>query len=89
MLDRVDVRVMERLFGDTFRGSIVDRVGLNSVRIDVAPTLSAPAGETGEVVEFDDSIEMARGVFSGFDVQHAVDGWPASLTFPTAKDRSC
>ncbi len=82
MLDRVDVRVMERLFGDTFRGSIVDRVGLNSVRIDVAPTLSAPAGETGEVVEFDDSIEMARGVFSGFDVQHAVDGWPASLTFP-------
>ncbi len=52
------------------------------MRIDVAPTLSAPAGETGEVVEFEDAIDMARGVFSGFDVQHAVDGWPASLTFP-------
>ena len=37
MLDRLEMRTVEALLGDGFRGHVVDRVGLTSVRVDQSP----------------------------------------------------
>ena len=80
MLDRADPIVLERLLGDEFSGQVLDRVGLTSVRVDRVPTLSDPAGMTGETVEYEEPIDLVRVVSSKMDVTHLVNGWPAVLT---------
>ena len=80
MLDRTDPALVERLLGDDFNGYLVDRVGLTSVRVDKAPFLLNPEGETGETIEYDEPVEMARVVVSGMKVWNSVDGWPAAMT---------
>lgn len=80
MLDRTDPIVLEHLLGDDFEGYLVDRVGLTSVRIDTAPSLTAPDGESGQTVEFEQPIELARMAAPGFQVWKTVNGWPAAMT---------
>jgi hypothetical protein len=80
MLDRTDPVLVEQLLGDDYVGHLVDRVGLTSVRIDEAPSLLVPDGKPGEVVEFDEPVEMARVAISGMTVLNSVDGWPAAMT---------
>ena len=80
MLDRTDPLILERLFGDDFQGHVVDRVGLTSVRVDKAPSLTVPEGEPGETTLYDEPVEMARMVISGMRIWNSVDGWPAAAT---------
>ncbi len=80
MLDRVDPILLERLLGDEFQGTVVDRVGLTSVRIDKAPTLVSPEGEAGETVEYEEPVALTQLVVSGMRVWNTVDGWPVALT---------
>lgn len=80
MLDRVDPIVLERLFGDDFKGHLVDRVGLTTVRIDESFSDSIQRSTVGDVVEYDDPVQMARVVIQDMNVMHSVNGWPASLT---------
>ena len=80
MLDRVDPVILERLLGDDFHGTVVDRVGLTTVRIDRAPLLMDPRVEIGETVEYEEPVQMARVVIRDMTVVNSVNGWPASLT---------
>jgi hypothetical protein len=80
MLDRTDPVILERLFGDTFQGSIVDRIGLTSVRVDKAPSVFAPESKPGETRFYEEPVEMARAVLPGMKVWNTVNGWPAALT---------
>ncbi|WP_010583979.1 hypothetical protein [Schlesneria paludicola] len=80
MLDRTDPVILERLFGDEFRGHLVDRVGLTSFGIDRVPTLAAPDGERGPVVEHDVPVELAQIVMTGMKVWNTVNGWPVAMT---------
>ena len=80
MLDRTGPAILERLFGDEFQGSVVDRVGLTSVRVDAPPSVQLPGGVVGEIVEFDEPVEMLRMFASGMTVRNTVNGWPAALT---------
>ncbi len=79
MLDRVDPVIMERLFGDDFRGYVVDRVGLTTVQIDRSPTPMESDIRVGEPMEYDEPVEMARLVAPDMNVSHLVNGWPAAL----------
>lgn len=87
MLDRVDSEFLERLLGDDFHGHVADRVSLTSVRIDEAPSFKSPEGEVGEIVTFDEPVDMARMVVTGMKVWNTVDGWPAALTMPSGEGR--
>ncbi|WP_010583993.1 type 1 glutamine amidotransferase family protein [Schlesneria paludicola] len=80
MLDRVSPVVLEMLLGDDFTGYVVDRVGLTSVRIDEAPSLSDPAGAIGETNTHDNPVELVRMVAPDANVTHQVNGWPAAIT---------
>lgn len=80
MLDRVDPTIVKRLLGDEFSGHVVDRIGLTSVRIDRAPTLSDQQPVEGETVEYDDPVDLVRLVIPSFEVTNLVDGWPAAMT---------
>lgn len=87
MLDRVNQEFLERLLGDDFEGHVADRVGLTAVRVDVAPSLRYPDGESGEVLNFDEPVDMARLVVTGMKVSNTVDGWPAALSMPYGEGR--
>lgn len=80
MLDRTDPVVLERLLGDEFRGHVVDRVGLTSFGIDKVPTLAAPEGERGPIVEHDDPVTLAQVAITGMKVWNTVNGWPVAMT---------
>ncbi|MEO2032199.1 MAG: hypothetical protein ABGZ35_08945, partial [Planctomycetaceae bacterium] len=80
MLDRTGPALLERLFGDEFQGSVVDRVGLTSVRVDNPPSVATPDGAAGETFEYDEPVEMSRMITSGMAVWNTVNGWPAALT---------
>jgi hypothetical protein len=80
MLDRCDPVILERLLGDDFRGHVVDRIGLTTVRVDKAPSLIMPDGEPGESVEYDEPVDLTRLVVSDVKVWNTVDGWPAAMT---------
>lgn len=80
MLDRVDPQVLEGLLGDDFKGHLVDRVGLTSVRVDLPPMAEGTAETIGDVVEYDDPVQLARVVVQDFDVLSTVNGWPAAFT---------
>ncbi len=80
MMDQVDPIVLESLFGDDFKGHVVDRVGLTTVRIDKGPTLSNPDGDVGESTDHEEPVEFVRMVTSNIDVTHEVNGWPAAMT---------
>lgn len=80
MLDRVDPSVLRRLLGDDFRGDVVDRVGLTTVRVDKAPTVSDPEGDEGETFEYEEPVEFVRMIVSGMEVTHVVNGWPAAMS---------
>jgi hypothetical protein len=80
MLDRCDPVILERLLGDDYRGHVVDRVGLTTVRIDKAPSLIMPEAEPGESVDYDEPVNLARVVVSGVKVWNTIGGWPAAMT---------
>jgi hypothetical protein len=80
MLDRTSPAVLEAIFGDDFQGHEVDRIGLTTVRVDKAPTVADPKGETGETFEYDESLPFVRMKNPGFDVIYSVNGWPAAMT---------
>ena len=80
MLDRADPLLLERLFGDDFQGTVIDRVGLTSVRVDQPPSTFVPDGQTGEVIEYEEPVEMARMTATGVNILNTVNGWPAALT---------
>ena len=82
MLDRVDPAVLEWLLGDAFTGYVVDRVPLNSVRIDEVPALTAATATVSETVEFDDPVDLVRVAGGNLNVTHRVNGWPAAMTMP-------
>ena len=80
MLDRVDPHVLTRLLGDDFRGHVVDRVGLTTVRVDKSPTVSDPDGDIGTSLDFEEPVEFLRMSVSDMEVTHVVNGWPAAMT---------
>lgn len=80
MLDRVDVRTLEALLGDDFRGHLVDRVSLTSVRIDQTQAETSAESGNGTTYEFDEPVQMARAVIPDMEVPYTVNGWPAALT---------
>ncbi len=82
MLDRVNPELLERILGDEFHGHVADRVSLASVRIDSGPTFKNPEGEAGEILSFDEPVEMSRLLVTGMKVWNTVDGWPAALSMP-------
>ncbi|MBL8848641.1 MAG: hypothetical protein JNG89_03115, partial [Planctomycetaceae bacterium] len=87
MLDRVDPLILERLLGDDFQGHLVERVSLTSIRIDKAPSFSAPNGEDGEVHEYEEPVDMARVAVSGIKVWNTVDGWPVAMSCSSGEGR--
>ncbi len=87
MLDRTDPIILERLFGDEFRGYVVDRVGLTSVRIDVAASHLVPDAGPREPVHYENPVELARLVASGMEVRNTVNGWPAALSMDYGQGR--
>lgn len=80
MLDRTGPELLERLFGDEFQGCVVDQVGLTSVRVDKPASMQAPEGTTGEVIEYDEPVQMSRLAGADMKVWNTVNGWPAALT---------
>ncbi|WP_339908104.1 hypothetical protein [Symmachiella dynata] len=80
MLDRTGPELLERLFGDEFQGSVVDQVGLTSVRVDDPPSLQVPEGIVGQTFEYDEPVQMARVDIPGMTVWNTVNEWPAALT---------
>lgn len=80
MVDQVNPIILEKLLGDDFRGHLVDRVGLTSVRVDKAPSLSTPETTIGITTEYEVPVDLARMVCPGFEVISSVDGWPAAMT---------
>lgn len=80
MLDRTDPIILERLLGDEFQGTVVDRVGLTTVRIDKAPTLASAEGEAGETVDYEEPVALAQIVVSGMNIRNTINGWPAAMT---------
>ncbi len=87
MLDRTDPVILERLFGDEFRGYVVDRVGLTSVRIDVVASHLVPDAGPREPVHYETPVELARIVASGMEVRNTVNGWPAALSMDYGQGR--
>ena len=82
MLDQADPLVLEKLLGDDFRGHVLDRVGLTSVRVDKTPSLTDPDGSLGETFEYEEPVDLVRMVASNFEVTHVVNGWPAAMSKP-------
>lgn len=80
MLDRTGPGLLERLFGDEFRGYVVDQVGLTTVRVDEPPSVSSPDVTPGEVLEFEKPVNLTRLAGSDMKVWNTVNGWPAALT---------
>lgn len=87
MLDQADPTVLERLLGDDFRGHVIDRVGLTTVRVDKATSVSDPNGDLGESFDFEEPIEFVRMVASNMEVTYVVNGWPAAMTKPCGDGR--
>lgn len=87
MLDRTDPVVLDRLFGDEFHGSVVDKVGLSTVRVDRPPSVFAPDGIAGSTIEYENPVNMTRMVVSGVDVRNTVNGWPAAMTWTYGRGR--
>ena len=80
MLDRADQIVLERLLGDSFSGQVLDRVGLTSVRVDRATTISELGDAIEGAVEYEEPVDLVRVVASKMDVIYQVNGWPALLS---------
>jgi hypothetical protein len=76
MLDQADPAVLEMLLGDEFQCEIVDRVSLNTVRIETGP--AGPRG-TDCHQEFERPVEMVRAIVSNADVIFTVNEWPAAF----------
>lgn len=87
MLDRVDQELLDRILGDDFHGYVADRVGLTSLMIDGIPNWKNPQGDAGELLTFDEPVDMARLVVTGMKVWNTVEGWPAALTMPYGEGR--
>ncbi len=77
MLDRTDPRILELLLGDRFNGSVVDRVGLTTVRINKAVTDGSQPPV--EVTEYEVPVEFVRLAVQDVEVSYEVDGWPAAF----------
>jgi len=77
MLDRTDPRVLELLLGDEATLHIVDRVPLNTVRIDVES--DSPHQLSPQTIDHEIPVDLLRVVTTGFDVRARVNGWPAAL----------
>ncbi len=77
MLDRTDPRVLEMLLGDEANCHVIDRVELNSVRIDLDSDVRQQ--KINQTIEHETPVELARVTASGFDIRASVDGWPAAL----------
>lgn len=76
MLDRVDPKVLEVLLGDEFSGEVVDRVGLNTVRLQ-AIDLQGKSEVWSR--EHEQPVELVRMLVEGVEVAYRVDGWPAAF----------
>lgn len=72
MLDRVDSRLLELIFGDEIECGVVDRLGLTNVVLD-------DAGKEHWDADFEKPVEFVRVVASHLDAQYSVDGWPAAF----------
>lgn len=77
MLDRTDPRVLEMLLGDEANCHIIDRVELNSVRIDLASDVRHQ--KVNQTIAHETPVELARVSVSGFEIRASVDGWPAAF----------
>lgn len=77
MLDQVAAELIQPLLGPDQSVVEVERVMLDQFRVEVA---SAAGRFSDEALPRE--MAMARVVQSGGDVQHHIDGWPASIVLP-------
>jgi|GEM_PF-397230 len=79
MLDQADPQVLERIAGDRFRCSMIDRVGLTTVHID---SKQRGGQITAFEFELEQPVDLVRVVLAhdDFQVGHTVNGWPAAFT---------
>ncbi len=90
MLDQVDPRLLEALFGDDFRGQVVDQVELTEVLIENTRLMGAPTGQAGERIAYDEPVKMVRMIvpdIAEMKVLKSVQGWPAAITKPCGQGR--
>ncbi|MEZ6049960.1 MAG: hypothetical protein R3C02_01005 [Planctomycetaceae bacterium] len=80
MVDRTGSTLLEQLLGDEYRGTVIDRVGLTSVKIETPLEIGNPDEIASAPVEFDTPIELVRMVPSDMTVRNTVNGWPVALT---------
>ncbi|MGE0374486.1 MAG: hypothetical protein AB7I48_05630 [Planctomycetaceae bacterium] len=79
MLDRVDVQLLEALLGDQWTSSVIDRVGLTSVQLEVGPG-QPPNDEQRR--EFDRPVDLVRMLADGVETAYTTGGWPAAVWKP-------
>ncbi|HEY2252278.1 MAG TPA: hypothetical protein VGH74_14490, partial [Planctomycetaceae bacterium] len=86
MLDETDALALERIAGDDFRCSVVDRVELTTVRIES----KTREGKTIAVEsDHEQPVDLVRMVLDDGDIQveHTVNGWPAAFWKPLGAGR--
>ena len=76
LLDQVDPQVACALAGDEFGCQVIDRVGLTEVKIETGP---AGSSLPGEVIEYEEPVDLVRVMASEIDVLYTVQGWPAAM----------
>ncbi len=76
MLDRVDPRALEFLLGDEFACQVVDRVGLNTVRLEASDVQGKIEHWTRE---YERPVEFVRVMVEDANVAFTIDGWPAAF----------
>lgn len=76
MLDRAELRVLEKLLGDEWNCPVVDRVGLTTVRLE---TKSPNGNVAQDTSEHEQPIEFVRVIPSDVEVACTIDGWPAAF----------
>lgn len=76
MLDQVEPEFLDMLLGDEFECEIVDRVSLNTVRLEAGP--AGPKGSDSEAFH-EQPVELVRTVVANADLWYTVNGWPAAF----------
>jgi hypothetical protein len=85
MLDCVEFAGVERLLGDVFACTLVDRVELDQV--DIVPVEGRPSVTYASGESYDQPVAMTRVLVTGMQVTHTVDGWPAAFGCPVGRGR--
>ncbi|MDB5391960.1 MAG: hypothetical protein JWM11_7606, partial [Planctomycetaceae bacterium] len=84
LLDQVDPALLEMLLGDDFDCEVVDRVSLNTVRIQAGE--ASPRGSGSEAF-FEQPVDLVRVIVSDVETAFTVNGWPAAFWKNCGKGR--